>query len=93
MTRALRRRYGRAAARDPELGWAELSEHERRSIVRWYGNKYGLTADETRQLVDTQRAWEIQGELEWWRAHHGLPAHGSGLTRGALMTLVRGEKL
>jgi len=72
--------------------WGGLSAAERRHQVRWYGRKYGLTEDETRKLLDTGRSWEIEGELDRWRDAHGLPATNSPLSRGKLLSLIRGGR-
>lgn len=77
--RRLRRRYGHARP---------LTAAERAHSIRWYGQKYGLSAEDAARLAGSRRSMAIENKLDAWRMANGLPATSSPLTRGALLRIM-----
>lgn len=82
MRRPLRRRHGHARP---------LNAAERSHSIRWYGRKYGLSADEAVRLAGSRRSMDIENMLDAWRRRNGEPALTSPVTRGALLAIMAEE--
>jgi hypothetical protein len=69
-----------------------LTETEKAWLRKRYVNQYGLTAEESRRLVDSGRAQEITAAAyDWAMDNHA--AVGSPLVRGVLLEYLTGKRV
>ena len=57
-------------------------------LVKRMSRQYGLTADESRKLLNHPRYFDIREAHFAWRERYGLPAEDSPLSRGKLLELI-----